>query len=171
MSPQARDRALSVGCGSILAAAAVAVLFPVFVHAPSGGGRSCLSNLHHIGIALSLYSEDNDQRLPSAARWMDVRWPYLTDESTYKCPALTRTRPAAYGYAFNASLTQRPLKTVPRPDATPLVYDSANLARNAFDPVSSLPRPGRHSRRNCIQFVDGHTKAMPDSADVPPFPN
>src|SRR5262249_25349554 len=46
---------------SILAA----LLLPVFGRAKeSGRGAACLSNLHQIGIALQLYVQDNNNRLP-----------------------------------------------------------------------------------------------------------
>ena len=50
-----------LGIVSLLAA----LLFPVFVQARAKARQSvCASNLHQIGLAVSLYSQDNDDLLP-----------------------------------------------------------------------------------------------------------
>jgi hypothetical protein len=58
------------------------------------------------------------------------------------------------------------------PDRTPLIYDSTNLAKSAFDPFASLPRPGRHitrarkdqpSRRgNFVGYAGGNARILLD---------
>jgi prepilin-type processing-associated H-X9-DG protein len=48
------------------------------------------------------------------------------------------------------------------PDAakTPLAFDSSTLTKNAHDPMTSLPKPGRHGGRNNILFCDGHIEMV-----------
>ncbi len=49
-----------------LIATLAALLFPTFGRAKeSGRAAVCLSNLHQIGVALQLYTQDNGNRLPS----------------------------------------------------------------------------------------------------------
>jgi prepilin-type processing-associated H-X9-DG protein len=49
-----------------LIATLAALLFPTFGRAKeSGRATVCLSNLHQIGVALQLYTQDNGNRLPS----------------------------------------------------------------------------------------------------------
>jgi prepilin-type processing-associated H-X9-DG protein/prepilin-type N-terminal cleavage/methylation domain-containing protein len=44
-----------------------AILFPVFARARENARRtSCASNLKQIGIAVQMYAQDNDERMPSA---------------------------------------------------------------------------------------------------------
>ena len=47
-----------------------AILFPVFYKVQEcGKAVSCLSNMRQLGIAVTLYVDDNDSRFPSAAPW------------------------------------------------------------------------------------------------------
>lgn len=41
-----------------------------------------------------------------------------------------------------------------------MIYDSINYGRNASDPKTSLPKPGRHKGVNVIAFADGHARAV-----------
>jgi prepilin-type processing-associated H-X9-DG protein len=34
------------------------------------------------------------------------------------------------------------------------------MAKNAHDPLTSLPRPGRHGGRDNILYCDGHIEAV-----------
>jgi prepilin-type N-terminal cleavage/methylation domain-containing protein len=70
MSPQRGDLAAAFTLIELLVVIAViaalaALLFPVLGRAKeSGRGTACLSNLHQLGIALQLYVQDNNNRLP-----------------------------------------------------------------------------------------------------------
>jgi prepilin-type processing-associated H-X9-DG protein len=89
----------------------------------------------------------------------------VTKNEWLHCPAISNRQDDKFGYAFNAELSARPmngkpLKEMPNAATTPLLYDSTNLAKNAQDKTTSLPRPGRHSGRNNILYCDGHVAAV-----------
>lgn len=59
-----------------------AILFPVFARIRESARRTtCASNMHQIGIAIMLYSQDNDERYPVGADSPD-RGSYLWDPSS-----------------------------------------------------------------------------------------
>ena len=115
---------------------------------------ACLNNLRQLGIATRLYSEDNEERLPSAEilptqpidpqnplpRICDVLGRYVgrspnanTNSATvFKCPADKRSRFAAEGssYEWNAELNGR------RMDETR--SDSAFLLLKPGDPSGGI---------------------------------
>jgi hypothetical protein len=153
-----------IGCGgvSILLLAGVAILgailFPVFAQARERARQAvCMSNLDQMARALTMYSEDYDDRLPRRANWMDGLGPYMHREPMH-CPSVHASGPAAYGYAFNSALASQKRSKLPRPASVRALYDSSNLARNASDPGTSLPNPPRHLG-NVIGYADGHVSA------------
>lgn len=126
--------------------------------------KACPDNLTSLYNALTIYAQDWDA-LPPAANWLD------NDDLTSKirqnewlhCPAVSNRQDDVYGYAYNEAVAGRKLngkklKDLPDSAKTPLLYDSTNLAKSAHDAVSSLPKPGRHSGRNNILYLDGHVE-------------
>ncbi len=126
--------------------------------------KACPDNLTSLYNALTIYAQDWDA-LPPAANWLD------NDDLTSKirqnewlhCPAVSNRQDDKYGYAYNDAVAGRKLngkklKELPDAAKTPLLYDSTNLAKNAYDAVTSLPKPGRHSGRNNILYLDGHVE-------------
>jgi hypothetical protein len=113
-----------------------------------------------LSTALLMYSQDYDDRLPRRAAWMDALGTYIRAEPVFHCPSVRLTGPAVYGYAFNSTLSGQKRSKLPRPATTPALYDSSNLARNASDPVTSLPDPPRHLG-NIIGYADGHAAWPP----------
>jgi prepilin-type processing-associated H-X9-DG protein len=128
--------------------------------------KACPENLRSLYIAFSMYAQDWDA-LPPAANWLendDLTSKVRQDEWLH-CPAVSNRRDDKFGYAYNESvagraLNHKPLKEMPDAVKTPLVYDSTNLAKNAHDAVTSLPKPGRHGGRNNILYCDGHVEAV-----------
>jgi prepilin-type N-terminal cleavage/methylation domain-containing protein/prepilin-type processing-associated H-X9-DG protein len=96
-----------IGIIAILAA----VLFPVFVKARERAKRTeCISNMKQIGIAISMYCSDYDEKYPWA--WCgnkdglqpmlpEVMGNYVRDEGIWECPSDTgetfRDSPDSYG--------------------------------------------------------------------------
>lgn len=124
--------------------------------------RACLSNVKQRSLALIMYAEDSGERFPMGVRWMDATASYLKQPSddqgfdrTLRCPAVFNL---GFGYAFNSGLSQE--KSPSRPEATPLIYDSTQLGRNAVDRFTSLPRPARHEGRDNVADADGHAKSI-----------
>jgi hypothetical protein len=133
---------------------------------------------------MAMYAQDYDDRLPAAATWADGLTPYVasagaSDNNVLQCPTVQAVNPNGYGYAFNSKLAGKSVSKVAVPSQMQIAYDSTNLARNASDPVTSVPSPPRHRARrmrrgggrvNIVSYVDGHAKAINDqgkSAQAP----
>jgi prepilin-type processing-associated H-X9-DG protein len=135
---------------------------------PAGPDTSldCDKSLAMIYLGFVHYVEVNDA-LPPADKWMDeedLKGGVAADE-WFHCPAVSDRKDDKFGYAYNDALANRKLggkKLSDMPDAatTPLAFDSATLTKNAHDPMTSLPRPGRHGGRNNILFCDGHIEIV-----------
>ena len=78
-----------------------AILFPVFARARENARRSsCQSNLKQIGLGILQYTQDNDEIMPIARRWITAStyysWhsavqPYVKSTQLFKCPSNTTT--------------------------------------------------------------------------------
>ena len=136
-----------------------AILYPVFTQTKSGPRRDpCLTNLKQQGIALAVYADDSNDRLPPRDSWMDATDAYVRNERARHCPqALPK---GAYGYAFNGALDRKPLSQIEDVTTTPMAYDSVNPIRDASDLFKSLPSPGRHKGRDTVVYGDAHAKTV-----------
>ncbi len=87
-----------------------AILFPVFAKARDKAlASACLSNTKQMALALQMYCQDYDQKLPFLASttpyfrycWPEFLQPYIKNENIFQCPAdiltNTRTGPSGYG--------------------------------------------------------------------------
>jgi prepilin-type processing-associated H-X9-DG protein len=128
--------------------------------------KSCTENLQSLYFAFNKYVEYNDS-LPPAESWQDkedFKAAVQKDEWLH-CPEVSDRHDAKFGYAYNAALAGRKLngktlKEMPDAAKTPLLYDSTDLAKNAHDSVTSLPKPGRHGGKNNVLFCDGHIESV-----------
>ena len=134
---------------------AMVVFFPSYAGGPALKATICLSNVKQSALGLLQYTADADDRFPPRDLWMDATLPYVKSEANWHCPSVPK---GAYGYAFNAALSRA--KPPKDPAKTPLVYDSVSPIRNASDPVTSLPLPGRHGGKNTIAYADGAAKRI-----------
>jgi|LSQX01.3.fsa_nt_gb prepilin-type N-terminal cleavage/methylation domain-containing protein/prepilin-type processing-associated H-X9-DG protein len=91
-----------------------AILFPVFARAREKARQtSCLSNLKQISLAVIMYTQDYDDRMPGRAcawnaatqtgYWHDLVQPYVKNEQLFICPSspnfnVTPSRSGGYGY-------------------------------------------------------------------------
>jgi len=128
--------------------------------------KDCTENLKSLYLGFEKYVEYNDA-LPPAETWEDqddFKGAIQKDEWLH-CPAVSNRHDTKFGYAYNAALAGRKLggkKLSEMPDAakTPLLYDSTDLAKDAHDSLTSLPKPGRHGGKNNILFCDGHIESV-----------
>ncbi len=140
-----------------------------------GQSATCQSNVFHLARAFRMYADDYEDHVPPTAGWMDRTFFFVNQERYLHCPAVGQTGEKEYGYAMNTKTGGKDRAQIDRPDETPIVYDSTDMARNAADPVSSLPRPGRHrtkSRKaspsmpgNMIGFVSGNARIVLDKTE------
>jgi hypothetical protein len=103
---------------------------------------------------------------------MDRTFFYLEKEQCLHCPSVAKPASKRHGYAMNSNVGGKDRAEIDRPDEAPIVYDSTNMARSAFDPISSLPKPGRHRTRprkdlpskvgNFMGYVGGNARIRLD---------
>jgi prepilin-type N-terminal cleavage/methylation domain-containing protein/prepilin-type processing-associated H-X9-DG protein len=98
-----------------------AILFPVFARARENARRaSCQSNLKQIGLGITQYVQDNDERMPVVNRsmgldnstsqftsdqymWSDAIQPYTKSLQVFRCPSGSKvTAPPAAGQAIGS---------------------------------------------------------------------
>jgi prepilin-type processing-associated H-X9-DG protein len=156
---------LLIGCGCIgvggfgFFGVLAAILFPVFSQSREKARMAkCLSNVKQMGLALSMYIQDYDEQFPPGSRWMDATFPYVKREDVYRCPSVAGANATAPGYAFNSQVSLKKLERISNPATVRAIFESTKFSRNATDPLTSLPSPGRHSRGNNFGYADGHAK-------------
>lgn len=116
-----------------------------------------MSNLKQIGLALTQYAQDHDERFPNARHWMDALVPYLKDKTVFFNPFQPGMR--HYGYALNRNCSGKSLAAFSAPAETIFVFDSTLSTRNASDTGQSLRAIpfGSYIGSNYL-YVDGHVK-------------
>jgi prepilin-type N-terminal cleavage/methylation domain-containing protein/prepilin-type processing-associated H-X9-DG protein len=76
-----------------------AILFPVFAQAREAARKaSCQSNVRQLGLAIRMYTSDNDERHPfggwlpngnGSGEWQNTVIPYIKNKGVYRCPSST----------------------------------------------------------------------------------
>lgn len=137
-------------------AVAAAVLFPVF--ARDGGPFSrpayrtgCLNNLKQIGIAFSMYLQDNDNKFPELATtkqtapegksWPDLLSPYIKNTKILRCPKVEDR----LTYSYNRKVSGLSAKDIGNPDDLVLLFDSVSdsqLNNNLNGDIQSVSSNG-----------------------------
>ena len=89
-----------------------AILFPVFQKVRENARRAaCISNNKQLGLALTQYVQDSDERLPlpaydyfnrQAPHWEDLLYPFIKSTGVYNCPSdpLTGSGKQTGAYAY-----------------------------------------------------------------------
>jgi len=88
-----------------------AILFPVFARAREKARQSaCLSNVKQISLAIQMYANDYDDRIPfmltwdpdgtpnAVAWWWQVTEPYIKNTQVWKCPSQGDRTPSEYSH-------------------------------------------------------------------------
>lgn len=117
---------------------------------------SCQTNLKQLMLGILQYSQDYNETLPPARKWMDVIQPYVRSEQILHCPALTDPKPSEYGYALNQNLSGIRQSKLDNVAQTVAIYETDALERNAFG--AGEERAYRHGGGSNIAFADGHIK-------------
>lgn len=101
-----------------------ALIFPVIAAAREKGRRiACVSNMHQLGLALLLYTQDNDERQPNGMFYnrfpLNIGWagriyPYVKQVDVFHCPddptgsrdgpAHSRAYPVSYALNLDLSM-------------------------------------------------------------------
>lgn len=119
----------------------------------------CQSNLKQLGMALKLYVDDYDTRLPPAHSWSDSLPAHVSIPGAFHCAE--DRRPVSY--AFHESLGRMRTARITNPGAQPLLYDSTLGVWNGTGQGESFARRHEHNHRNGwgnVAFADGHVKTL-----------
>ncbi len=137
---------------SILAA----LLFSAFAGVREKGRQAtCASNLKQIGLAFSLYANDNAQFLPPGAiegahhvwqMWPQTVLPYLKTDAVFVCPTDTAQRSEPFSlnssYGYNTDIAGNLLALIAtknRPDLIPKpMRKSRGPPRRSWSPIRAL---------------------------------
>ena len=146
------------------------ILFPVISKARDKARMAtCLSNQRQLSIAMVMYTQEHDERMPVASEfWKEVKLgPGIT-----QCPT---QGPDVNGYVFNIYLSGVSLGKVVRPDLTMVTVDgkwasgididtsapyAANtLTETSLPSVCYLPEDAdpRHAGKFVASYLDGHS--------------
>ncbi|MCX6378849.1 MAG: hypothetical protein NT023_05125 [Armatimonadetes bacterium] len=127
--------------------------------------QSCADNLKSLYISFNFYVRDWDA-LPPAKGWMDNQeiTSKVTKNTWFHCPVISNGKDDKYGYAYNAMLAGKSLnlggkdlKEMPNAAATPLLFETVNLAKSVGEDKSG--KPNRHLGKSYTLYCDGTVKA------------
>jgi prepilin-type processing-associated H-X9-DG protein len=147
-------------------AAAMVVRGPLGPSREKGRQVSCMSNEKQLALAVLLYAQDSDGRLPGPARWATAALPYLKvppsvgPGAVYTCPSQDRPpqlpgtpwkRGQGLSYALSLGLPSGKVSDCEGPGEIPLLFD-CDLVPGAL--AYQMDRRHRDGA-NCA-FLDGH---------------
>ncbi len=151
-----------------------AMLFPVFAKAREKSRQtSCMNNQRQIAIAISMWAQDHEETMPTAAVagralagntapvliaqsaatgnvWSEI----ALDRGVLRCPSEAVTAGNTYGY--NKALSGKALGDIKDPTATPCTgdYNLSSTTNNIIETNEDLS--ARHGGKFICSFVDGH---------------
>ena len=150
-----------------------AILFPVFQKVRENARRtSCASNLNQIGLALTQYTQDYDERYPAGVApaglhsygqgWAGQSYSYVKSSGVFKCPDdSTNSAPnngnTAYpaSYALNTNAKSQALAAFNAPASTVLVCE-------VFGGVARIDQTDEGVNSNTFYDLSPVTNGLPD---------
>jgi prepilin-type processing-associated H-X9-DG protein len=119
----------------------------------------CITNEKQLAMALMIFSQDNTNHFPAAAKWCDaIKEEIGGQEQVFKCPDANPE--SRCDYAFNSKLDGLPVSAVSQPATTVLIFES-DAGWNANGGPELLPATPRHLKNfYVVAFVDGHVEAV-----------
>jgi prepilin-type processing-associated H-X9-DG protein len=123
-----------------------------------------MSNLKQLALGVIQYTQDHDEHLPEADKWVDELLPYVKSEAIFHDPSAPASQ--KWSYAFNQNLSGKPLAQFDAPADTVMLFESNLGVKNASDTGASVPVPGRHQGGTDYALADGHVKWFADGTKL-----
>ncbi len=137
------------------------MLMPVYSKAREKGRQIvCYSNQHQINLALQMYAQDYDERLPRASNvWTVLQSDRAMLPAVFRCPDQSFRQ--SVGFVFNNALSEESLGAMPDPSRTLTTIDGAHVATANPMTYDNVLYSGddillRHSGHAVCSFLDGH---------------
>lgn len=119
--------------------------------------KTSQTNLKQLALGTLMYAGDYDDVGPLPHAWMDELLPYVKNPNLFHSPAVWKYEdPNVYGYAMNVDVAGMNFAAFANPATEIALFDSTDLARNATEPISTLPKTPRYGTNNTIAYLDGH---------------
>ena len=113
----------------------------------------CLNELRQLSLGLSMYVDDNREKLPVATQWCDGVKKYVSGtDKIFRCPS---DRTGGYSYAFNANLSGGPWWH--KDELLVVLIDAPRGWNGALSGPAELP-PSPHRAGYNVLFTDGHVE-------------
>jgi hypothetical protein len=112
----------------------------------------CLYHAKELALALRMYADDNDARLPPATDWQGVLEHYCRGSATFTCPEAPGM---ASAYAYNSALAGVAYPGLAIPGDVIGIFES-DAGPNAAGGPELLPDEPRHYGGDNFSFPDGH---------------
>jgi hypothetical protein len=134
--------------------------YGVSLLATASRNQSCQSNLKRIGLGLSQYQRDYDEKNVMANNWKAALQPYTKAPQIFDCPSRENNY-ALNRYSSGTSFGQ--LQKNRDFTETPTVFDSTSNQPSAADFGTSYPEKGAHpfwrrGRGTNVLFFDMHVE-------------
>ncbi len=97
-----------------------AIMFLRFSQAPMKAQQAaCLSNIKQIGLAMRLYTDDYDDKMPMTGNWRTSLGQYVKSDGVFACIS---AKARDYSYAMNSALNGSKISTLRDPSNTVNVF-------------------------------------------------
>jgi prepilin-type processing-associated H-X9-DG protein len=134
-----------------------AILFPVFGKAREKARQTkCLSNEKQIALAIAMYSQENEEKLPPLATWIGA---LNVADKVYDCPTSEKkgnTSDPDYGYGW--WLDSKALGDINQAESTVMLADAKGATLGGTTEADP-----RHDGKVVYAFVDGHAAVVKPS--------
>ena len=137
-----------------------AILFPVFSKAREKARQaSCTSNQKQIVLAVQIYTQENDEKLPAVgAAWSSLG----LSGKVLICPTAGKLV-AANSYGFSSTILGKSLGEFDDATVVLVTADSTDI-NNLLDVPTDISY--RHDRKTIASFLDGHVEPINSSTAV-----
>ena len=120
---------------------------------------NCVNNLKQLGLAVRLYSGDNNDQYPAATNWCSAIRADVGSPKPFVCPG--DQAKLSSGYAFNAALSGMPEGDI-APDT--VMFFESDAGWNAAGGKELMITQPRHYKTYVIGLADGSVQQIQEAA-------